>query len=256
MKDMLKAAERLIVALDVNSVEDAESICNEIGKDIVFYKVGLQLYLASGRKVISFLKSNGLKVFLDLKLHDIPNQVADACREIVSMGVDMMTVHTTGGADMMMAAALAVKDAAEEFAVKPPLLLGVTVLTSLNQVRAGEIGLNSPILEQVVRLTELAKSCGLDGVVASPHEVAAVRAVAGDDLVIVTPGIRGINDTAMDQHRVMSAADAMKAGASYIVVGRPILKAGNPLKAAEQIVSQIASTGIDKDRSSDANLNF
>jgi orotidine-5'-phosphate decarboxylase len=238
---MLEPVERLIVALDVDSAQDAKSVCYKIGKGVVFYKVGLRLYLAGGRHIIDILKSEGLKVFLDLKLHDIPNQVAGACREIVGMGVDMMTIHTTGGADMMRAAAAAIKGAAEELVIKPPVLLGVTVLTSLSQVRAVEIGYNSTISEQVVRLAELAKSCGLDGVVASPHEVRAVRAAVGEDFVIVTPGIRGTEDAAQDQHRVMSAADAIEAGASYIVVGRPIIKAGNPMEAAERIVSQIVS---------------
>jgi orotidine-5'-phosphate decarboxylase len=236
---MPKSEERLIVALDVDSAKDAESVCDCIGGSAVFYKVGLQLFLADGVHVVKNLKTRGFKVFLDLKLHDIPNQVAGACREVVAMGVDMMTIHTTGGADMMKAAAEAVRVAANEFSVKPPILLGVTILTSLSQERAGEIGFDSPISEQVVRLAVLAKNCGLDGVVASPHEISAIRSTIGEDFIIVTPGIRGTQDAVQDQKRVMSASDAISAGATYIVVGRPIVKAKNPAEAAASIVSQI-----------------
>jgi orotidine-5'-phosphate decarboxylase len=240
--DMQKPVERLIVALDVDSLAGAESVCDRIGSNVVFYKIGLQLFLASGSSVVTALKSRGLKVFLDLKLHDIPNQVAGACREVVKMGVDMMTIHTTGGADMMSAAANAVKEASAEFGVKPPILVGVTILTSLNQLRAGEIGFDRPISEQVVALAKLAKSCGLDGVVASPQEVRTIREALGDDFVIVTPGIRDQKDAVQDQQRVMTAADAISAGSSYLVVGRPILKADDPAGAAARIVSQIVSS--------------
>ncbi len=231
--------ERLIVALDVNSKNEVASICDAIGENVVFYKIGLELFLAEGRDVIELVKGRGAKVFLDLKLHDIPNQVAGACREIVRMGVDMMTVHAMGGFDMMQQVATTVKQVSAEYGMRPPILLGVTILTSLNQKRAGEIGLKSSITEQVVNLARLAKESGLDGVVASPQEVEGVRKTVGEDFVIVTPGIRSSSDEAHDQKRVMSAYDAIRAGSSYLVVGRPIIKAGSPVNSAAEIIEQI-----------------
>ncbi len=231
--------ERLIVALDVNNKNEVSSICDAIGENAIFYKIGLELFLAEGRGVVELVKSRGAKVFLDLKLHDIPNQVAGACREIVKMGVDMATVHTMGGLDMLQQAAASVKQASAEYGVRPPILLGVTVLTSLNQERAGEIGLKNSVTEQVVNLAKLAKKSGLDGVVASPQEVADVRKVVGENFVIVTPGIRSSTDEVHDQKRVMSAYDAVRVGSSYLVVGRPIIKAGNPANSAAGIVAEI-----------------
>jgi len=238
---MLKPSERLIVALDVENKDNVVSICSKIGDKVGFYKVGLQLFLAEGRDVLSVLKSRGAKVFLDLKLHDIPNQVAGACREIVRMGVDMTTIHTLGGVDMMEAASRSVREAAEEFGLRPPVLLGVTILTSLNQVRAGEIGITGSISERVVSLAKLAKESGLDGVVASSLEVKGIREAVGDEFIIVTPGIRSSMDAVQDQKRVMSAGDAIRAGSSYLVVGRPILEAVDPVKAVDRLVTEIES---------------
>lgn len=243
---MLKPRERLIIALDVDNKDDASSVCKAIGDKAVFYKIGLRLFLAEGRDVIELVKSSGARVFLDLKLHDIPDQVAGACREIVKMGVDMTTIHTTGGLDMMREAAAAVRQSAKEFGVQPPILLGVTVLTSLNQVRAGEIGFVRPISEQVVSLAELAKISGLDGVVSSPHEVKNIRERVGADFIIVTPGIRSFSEDIHDQKRVMGAYDAVKAGSSYLVVGRPVLKSDDPAAVADKIVAEIEKAVFDK----------
>jgi orotidine-5'-phosphate decarboxylase len=231
--------ERMIVALDVDNSEAALSVCDRLGAGAIFYKIGLQLFLSSGIQIVDALKAKDLKVFLDLKLHDIPHQVSGACREIVRMGVDMMTIQTSGGADMMRAAVKAVEKAAKEFAVKPPILLGVTVLTSLSQERAGEIGFCKSISDQVLTMALLAEKCGLDGVVASPQELKAIREVVGKDFIVVTPGIRDTDDAVQDQQRVMNALEATKFGASYIVVGRPVLKADDPILAATKIVSQI-----------------
>ncbi|MBE0447165.1 MAG: orotidine-5'-phosphate decarboxylase [Actinobacteria bacterium] len=238
---MLEPRERLIVALDIINKDDVALICGKIGDKATFYKVGLQLFLAEGRGVLDLLKSWGVKVFLDLKLHDIPDQVAKACREIVKMGVDMTTIHTMGGVDMMEIAAASVREAADKFGIRPPILLGVTILTSLNRMRAGEIGLKGPISEQVVTLAALAKRSGLDGVVASPLEVKSIRKAMGEDFIIVTPGIRSSTEAVQDQKRVMSTSDAIKAGSSYLVVGRPILEAANPARAAVEIVTEIKS---------------
>lgn len=236
---MLSSKERLIVALDVDSKAEVSSMLSAIGTSASFYKIGLQLFLAGGREVIELVKGQSARVFLDLKLHDIPNQVAGACREIVRMGVDMTTIHTMGGYDMMREAALSTRRASEEFGEKPPVLLGVTILTSLNQERAGEIGIQSSISEQVVNLAALAKKSGLDGVVASPQEVVSIRRELGDDFIIVTPGIRSKIDDVQDQKRVMSAYDAIRAGSSCLVVGRPITGSSNPAQAAAGIVSEI-----------------
>ncbi|MBS3910147.1 MAG: orotidine-5'-phosphate decarboxylase [Actinobacteria bacterium] len=236
---MYKPEERLIVALDVPTRKDVEQACAAIGDSAVFYKVGLQLFLPEGAGVLRYLKGRGLKVFLDLKLHDIPHQVAGACREIARMGADMTTVHTMGGVEMMRAAARAVRESALELGVKPPILLGVTVLTSLNQSQAGEIGIAAKISQHVVRLATLAKESGLDGVVASPLEVEAIRAAVGEDFVIVTPGIRSSADVVGDQKRVMSAADAIGAGSTYLVVGRPIMESDDPGKAAAAVAAEI-----------------
>jgi orotidine-5'-phosphate decarboxylase len=236
---MLNPKERLIVALDVDSKAKVSSIINTIGPAASFYKIGLQLFLAEGRDVIELVKGQEARVFLDLKLHDIPNQVAGACREIVRMGVDMTTVHTMGGYDMLREAALSTRRASEEFGVKSPILLGVTILTSLNQERAGEIGIRGSISEQVVNLAALAKKSGLDGVVASPQEVESIRRALGDDFLIVTPGIRSKADAIQDQKRVMNADDAIKAGSSYLVVGRPITGSVDPAQVAARIVSEI-----------------
>jgi len=236
----LEPKERLIVALDVASKDEVTSICRAIGDKAVFYKVGLQLFLAEGREVAESIKSLDKRVFLDLKLHDIPNQVAGACREIVKMGVSMTTIHTMGGFDMMQEAAVTIKQTSEEIGVKPPILLGVTVLTSLSQERAGQVGISKSITEQVVDLALLAKKSGLDGVVASPQEVKNIRQAVGDDFIIVTPGIRSAGDAIQDQKRVMSARDAILAGSTYLVVGRPVLKAEDPAAAAVRIVSEIS----------------
>lgn len=236
---MIEPGERLIVALDVENKEQAIAMCELIGEGASFYKVGLQLFIAEGPSIIETLKSRGVRVFLDLKLHDIPHQVANACREVVRLGVDMMTIHATGGAEMMQAAAHSVQLAAVEFRVRPPVLLGVTLLTSLNQIRAGEIGVQGPLHEHVVRLASLAQRSGLDGIVASPHEAGQLREVLGEDFVLVTPGIRSGADAMGDQKRTMGAAAAIEAGANYIVVGRPITAASDPRSAALSIAEEL-----------------
>jgi orotidine-5'-phosphate decarboxylase len=157
------------------------------------------------------------------------------------MGVDMTTIHTMGGSDMMRKAASAVKQTAQELGIRPPILLGVTILTSLNNAGAGEIGITSPIPAQVVNLAVLARENGLDGVVASPQEVENIRKAVGEDFIIVTPGIRSSTDALQDQKRVMSASDAIRAGSSYLVVGRPILKADNPAVAIDGLIAEIKS---------------
>jgi len=174
----------------------------------------------------------GLPIFLDLKFHDIPNTVANAVKAAVNLGVSMITVHTAGGGAMMEAAVEAAKHQATLLEKLPPIILGVTVLTSFDQSSLDEIGVNNKVEDQVKTLALLAKKSGLDGVICSPHEIELVRLECGADFKLVVPGIRSASDLKHDQKRVMSAAEAIKAGADFIVIGRPITKAENPRMAA------------------------
>lgn len=215
----------IVIPLDVPSLDDALSIVETLGEEADYYKVGLELYTAEGARAVTELKERGKRVFLDLKLHDIPVTVARAVVAARSLGVDLCTVHTAGGATMMRAAA----DAAEG----GMLVAGVTVLTSMTvpdieEVWAREI---SALREEVVRLTRMAVESGLGGVVASPLEAIAVRRAAGDDFAVVTPGIRFAEGDTHDQERVATPGDAARAGADYLVIGRAITQAEDPVAA-------------------------
>ncbi len=227
----------LILALDVSSQIEVARLCHMLRNRIDFFKVGLQLFIAEGRQVVELIHTLGGKVFLDLKFNDIPNQVSDACRESLKMGVEMLTVHTTGGFEMMRRAAEAVKW--ENGTTK---VLGVTLLTSLDDETVREIGIEREVSEQVTYLAKLAQEAGLDGVVASPLEVTAIREICGGQFLIVTPGIRLPGIAAYDQKRVLSVKEAIKAGASYIVVGRPIIKASDPIKVVDQILAELGES--------------
>ena len=211
---------KLIVALDVDSFEQAAKLVARLGDSVDIYKVGSQLFTRVGPKMVEFLHAHGRQCFLDLKFHDIPNTVAKAVASATALRVAMLTVHTIGGADMLRAAASVPKH---------PLLLGVTVLTSV----AGDVA------DEVVRRAKLAAECGLEGVVASPHEIKLIRQAVGDKIKIVTPGIRPAWAGADDQKRMMTPAEAVAAGASYIVVGRPILAAQDPVAAAQRVAAEM-----------------
>jgi len=226
--------QRLIVALDVSTAAAARKIVAAVGDSAHAYKVGMQLYTAEGPSIVRELAGSGRRVFLDLKYHDIPNTAGAAVQEAAQLGVSMLTVHASGGGKMLRAAA----DAAE--ATKPDLLvLAVTVLTSLDDVELGKIGLRGGVLEQVLRLTALALSNGCKGVVASAMEAAALREEFGQDFAIVTPGVRLAGSGPHDQARVVTPAEAIAAGASHIVVGRPITEASDPTAEARAILGQI-----------------
>jgi len=228
--------QRLIVALDVSTAEAARKIVAAVGDSAHAYKVGMQLYTAEGPRVVGELVASGRRVFLDLKYHDIPNTVAAAVREAARLGVSMLTVHASGGGKMLRAAVEAAH------AVNPEtLVLAVTVLTSLNEVEMGKIGLRGGVLEQVLRLAALARSNGCQGVVASAQEAAALREEFSDDFVIVTPGVRLAGSGPDDQARVVTPAEAIAAGASHIVVGRPITEASDPAAEARAILGQIST---------------
>ena len=207
---------------------------------ISFYKVGLRLFTLGGPRIISRLKEMGVKLFLDLKLHDIPNTVADASRAAVSMGVDMFNLHIGGGMKMMRAAVEAAHDEADRIGILPPILLGVTILTSLDEDEMREIyGTERSIRDQVVHMAEMAKSAGLDGVVASPLEIGVIRDRCGGNFTVVTPGVRPEWFGRGDQRRVMTPSQALRAGADYIVVGRPIYASDDPREAAFKIIEEI-----------------
>jgi orotidine-5'-phosphate decarboxylase len=225
--------QRLIVALDLSTAAAAHKIVAAVGDTAVTYKVGMQLYTAEGPQVVRDLVASGRQVFLDLKYHDIPNTVAAAVAEAAKLGVSMLTIHASGSDKMLKAAVEAAK-------VRPELMvLAVTVLTSMGSSDAERIGMAGSIEENVIRLAQISLSNGCQGIVTSAREAPAVRAKLGNAFAIVTPGVRPAGSSAGDQVRVVTPAEAMAAGATHIVVGRPITEAGDPAAAARAILRQI-----------------
>ncbi len=226
--------DRLIVALDVPSATQARQIVQSIGESANTYKIGKQLFTAEGPQIVRDLVASGRKVFLDLKFHDIPNTVAAAVRQAAELQVSMLTVHASGGSKMLKAAV----EAAAQSAAKP-MVLAVTVLTSLSDADLSEIGVSGNVITQVLRLGALARNAGCGGLVASALEARELRRELGDDFAIVTPGIRPGGTAVGDQARVLTPKEAIAAGATYLVVGRPILEATDPSQAAQNIVREI-----------------
>ena len=235
----------VLVALDVESAAKAVELANSLRGSVGGFKIGKQLFTAAGPAMVRELTSRGDRVFLDLKFHDIPNTVAGAVQSAVSTGAWMVNVHCSGGSAMMKAAAEAATKAAAKSSQQRPLVIGVTVLTSMTDQALKEIGVDAPMIDQVVRLATLAKSSGLDGVVASPQEVRAIRKACGGGFEIVTPGIRPTDFPGTgqqgkdDQARTMTPAEAIEAGATYLVIGRPITGAPDPRSAAKQILATL-----------------
>jgi orotidine-5'-phosphate decarboxylase len=235
--------ERLWVALDVDTVKEADRLLERLAGAGVGAKIGSQLYTAAGPAAVEMALKRGVPVFLDLKYHDIPNTVAGAIREATRLGVAMVNVHAAGGRSMLEAAAQAAAAAAKEFKVARPIVLGVTVLTSLDRRALDETGVTGSVEGQVLRLADTARRAGLDGCVASPQEIRILRVALGPGWVIVTPGIRpGGAGGGDDQKRVATPASAIAAGADHLVVGRPITGAADPAAAARALLDEIAAS--------------
>jgi orotidine-5'-phosphate decarboxylase len=230
----------ILVALDVESAAKAIDLADQLRGTVGGFKIGKQLFTAAGPAMVRELAGRGDRVFLDLKFHDIPNTVAGAVQSAVATGAWMVNVHASGGTAMMTAAVEAARTAAEALGRPRPLVIAVTVLTSMTDAMLAEIGVARPVINQVVYLAQLAKGAGLDGVVASPQETRAIREVCGPDFQIVTPGIRPADQQGKDdQARTLTPADAIAAGATYLVIGRPITGAPNPRDAAERIAATL-----------------
>ena len=238
--EIYTADDRLIVALDVDSFDKMKALVDEVGDLISYYKVGMELYYSAGSDTIRYLKEHGKKVFLDLKLHDIPNTVGHSVASVTRLGVNLITIHAAGGRAMMQAALRYAKITADELGVERPKILAVTVLTSFDDQGWQEVGGHLPIQEHVLELAALAKSSGVDGVVASPKEAGSIREMAGkDDFLIVTPGIRPSFAQTDDQKRIATPSQAFKDGSSMLVIGRPITQAIDPCAAARLILKEI-----------------
>ncbi len=230
-----KPADRVFVALDTPDMDGALSLAGSLAGLVGGIKLGKAFFTANGPQGVRRAAAAGLPVFLDLKFHDIPNTVADAVRAALSLAPVMLTVHASGGAAMMGAAA----EAAGEAGADRPLVLGVTVLTSLGEDDLAATGLAGPVPDQVMRLARLAQTSGLDGVVCSAREVAALRAECGADFKLVVPGIRPAGAAAGDQKRTATPAEAIAAGADYLVIGRPVTGAGDPAQAARAVAGEL-----------------
>ena len=227
----------LIVALDVSSTREVEQVVDRLGDSVSFYKIGLELFSAEGPDVVKAVKSRGKKVFLDLKLHDIPRTVERAVKSGAALGVDLMTIHAVGGKAMIRAA----KDAALSCGAGAPKILAVTVLTSLDQSDLGDLGVSREMKAQVEALGRLACENGADGIVCSPKEVANMRAALGPNALLITPSIRPAGADVGDQKRVATPGQAVKDGSTHLVVGRPILEAADPCAAARAIAAEMSN---------------
>lgn len=237
---MSKHKEKIIVPLDVETVDEAQRIIDEIGNEVGAFKIGLQLFTSAGASFVRKTVESGIKVFLDLKFHDIPNTVAKASVEAARLGVWMFNVHAAGGSEMMRRTVEEVKNFCAKEGRETPKIIAVTVLTSSDQNTLTEIGIGQKIGEQVLNLAKLTAECDLDGVVASPYEIKLIKNnIEKNNFLIVTPGIRPNFATNDDQKRVMTAKEAIDAGSDYLVIGRPITRSNDKLHAVKQLLAEI-----------------
>ncbi|MDO7786212.1 orotidine-5'-phosphate decarboxylase [Desulforamulus aquiferis] len=237
---MQLAKDKLIVALDVDTIERAEALVKQLNGTVGMFKVGMQLFYSAGPDIVRRLKEQGVKVFLDLKLHDIPNTVGQAAKALAGLGADIINVHASGGSAMMRAAAEALQEGAGVLNIPAPKLISVTILTSIDQnTFSGEIGLPGDIKDKVRDWALLTKGAGLQGVVCSPREIEIIREACGQEFEIITPGIRPSWSVTGDQKRIMTPAEAIGLGASYLVVGRPITGAADPFDAAGRVLVEM-----------------
>lgn len=230
--------QELLVALDVDTAAAALALADRLRGVVGGFKIGSRLFTSEGPSVVEAIAARGDRVFLDLKFHDIRQTVAGAVAAATRLGVWMVNVHAAGGSTMMRAALEAAREESARTSRAAPLVVAVTVLTSLNEQMLAEIGVDGALRTQVQRLAALTKAAGLDGVVVSPQEISLVRAACGSDFTIVTPGIRSAEDAKHDQSRTLSASQALAAGADFLVVGRPIIAAPDPRAAAERIAAE------------------
>ena len=233
------ARERLIFALDVDSFEEAQGWVKKLHSKVGLFKVGKQLFTRCGPEIIQMVQAEGGEVFLDLKYHDIPNTVAKAGVEACRLGAKMFNVHALGGLEMMQQTVAEVDAWCAANNAERPIMLAVTILTSSTEQTLQGVGIDRPVTEMVPRLAALAKEAGFDGVVASPKEVGLIRQACGEDFAIVTPGVRPAFASLDDQKRVTTPADAISGGANYLVIGRPISAAADPIVAADLILDEI-----------------
>ncbi len=237
---MIKISDRIIVVLDLSILQEARNLIDKLDLVAEWFKVGPQLFTNVGPDIIREIKGRGKKLFLDLKFHDIPNTVAKAAEAAVELGVDMFNMHVSGGLEMMRTAAEAAKAKSSELGVTKPILLGVTILTSLDALMfQQDFGSTRSLEEQVVYMAKLAQRAGLDGVVASPHEIELIKTACGQDFVVVTPGVRPEWSSQDDQRRTMTPQQALAAGADYVVIGRPIYRSQDPAEALARIIQEV-----------------
>lgn len=244
MSSDLKPHERIFVGLDTPDIDKAARIAKSLVGSVGGVKIGKELFTAQGPDGVR-IAAGGAPLFLDLKFHDIPNTVAGAVRAAVHLRPTILNVHASGGRAMMMAAAEAARETAEDLGVERPKVIGVTVLTSLDAADLEEVGQKGPPEAQVERLARLAQDSGLDGVVCSPREITLLRQACGPDFLLVVPGIRPTWSAAGDQKRIMTPQDAVAAGADVIVIGRPIAAAEDPLAAARRIAADLDAASVD-----------
>ncbi|MBD3426929.1 MAG: orotidine-5'-phosphate decarboxylase [Candidatus Omnitrophica bacterium] len=237
----MQARERLIVALDVKSIEEAEGLIGALSPAVDVFKIGIAPFTGYGLPILDKLEEAGKKVFLDLKFHDIPNTVSNAAYVAATKGVFMLNFHCLGGTKMMRRAREGAREGARSSGKEEPLLLGVTLLTSMDSQEMASLGFSGSVQSKVLSLAEKAKEAGMDGVVASAREAEAIRKRFGRDFVIVTPGVRPGWAEAGDQKRVVTPKEALEKGADYIVVGRPVIQAEDPARAAERIIEDMSS---------------